>query len=136
MVDDINKKGGLLGKKVEAVVVDPASNWPLFRREGARPTWPREKVARGVRLLTRYRAKSVLPVFEEAERAVVLSGGSYEGEESSRNVFYTRGGAEPAGDSGGRIPDGRGRRRCQALGARRHRLRLSAQPPTRSSRPF
>ncbi|HEY5607077.1 MAG TPA: transporter substrate-binding protein, partial [Alphaproteobacteria bacterium] len=29
MVDDINKKGGLLGRKVEAVVVDPASNWPL-----------------------------------------------------------------------------------------------------------
>src|SRR5579863_3070713 len=44
MVDDINKKGGLLGRKVEAVVVDPASNWPLFA-EKARELLQKDKVA-------------------------------------------------------------------------------------------
>ena len=44
MVDDLNKSGGLLGKKVEAVVVDPASNWPLFAEKG-RELISKDKVA-------------------------------------------------------------------------------------------
>src|ERR1044071_6200149 len=64
MVDDINKKGGLLGKKVEAVVVDPASNWPLFA-EKARDHLAKEKVAAVFGCWTSVSRKSVLPVFEE-----------------------------------------------------------------------
>ena len=64
MVDDINKKGGLLGKKVEAVVVDPASNWPLFA-EKARDLLSKEKVAVVFGCWTSVSRKSVLPVFEE-----------------------------------------------------------------------
>src|SRR5205807_3264432 len=64
MVDDINKKGGLLGKKVEAVVVDPASNWPLFA-EKARDLLAKEHVAAVFGCWTSVSRKSVLPVFEE-----------------------------------------------------------------------
>ena len=64
MVDDINKKGGLLGKKVEAVVVDPASNWPLFA-EKARDLLSKDKVAVVFGCWTSVSRKSVLPVFEE-----------------------------------------------------------------------
>src|ERR1051326_8636676 len=64
MVDDLNKKGGLLGKKVEAVVVDPASNWPLFA-EKARELLQVQKVAAVFGCWTSVSRKSVLPVFEE-----------------------------------------------------------------------
>src|SRR5678815_1317999 len=64
MVDDLNKKGGLLGKKVEAVVVDPASNWPLFA-EKARELITKDKVAAVFGCWTSVSRKSVLPVFEE-----------------------------------------------------------------------
>src|SRR5215470_4077938 len=91
MVDDINKKGGLLGKKVEAVVVDPASNWPLFA-EKARELLSKEKVAVVFGCWTSVSRKSVLPVFEELN-GLLFYPVQYEGEESSRNVFYT--GAAP-----------------------------------------
>jgi urea transport system substrate-binding protein len=91
MVDDINKKGGLLGKKVEAVVVDPASNWPLFA-EKARELISKEKVAVVFGCWTSVSRKSVLPVFEELN-GLLFYPVQYEGEESSRNVFYT--GAAP-----------------------------------------
>jgi len=91
MVDDINKKGGLLGKKVEAVVVDPASNWPLFA-EKARELIAKEKVAVVFGCWTSVSRKSVLPVFEELNNLLFYPV-QYEGEESSRNVFYT--GAAP-----------------------------------------
>ncbi|MBF0306905.1 MAG: transporter substrate-binding protein, partial [Alphaproteobacteria bacterium] len=91
MVDDINKKGGLLGKKVEAVVVDPASNWPLFA-EKARELLAKEKVAVVFGCWTSVSRKSVLPVFEELN-GLLFYPVQYEGEESSRNVFYT--GAAP-----------------------------------------
>jgi urea transport system substrate-binding protein len=91
MVDDINKKGGLLGKKVEAVVVDPASNWPLFA-EKARELIAKEKVAVVFGCWTSVSRKSVLPVFEELN-GLLFYPVQYEGEESSRNVFYT--GAAP-----------------------------------------
>jgi urea transport system substrate-binding protein len=87
MVDDINKKGGLLGKKVEAVVVDPASNWPLFA-EKARDLLAKEKVAAVFGCWTSVSRKSVLPVFEELN-GLLFYPVQYEGGESSRNVFYT-----------------------------------------------
>ena len=91
MVDDINKQGGLLGKKVEAVVVDPASNWPLFA-EKARELLTKNKVAAVFGCWTSVSRKSVLPVFEELN-GLLFYPVQYEGEESSRNIFYT--GAAP-----------------------------------------
>ena len=91
MVDDLNKQGGLLGKKVEAIVVDPASNWPLFA-EKARELIQKDKVAVVFGCWTSVSRKSVLPVFEELN-GLLFYPVQYEGEESSNNVFYT--GAAP-----------------------------------------
>src|SRR5437588_9695344 len=91
MVDDVNKKGGLLGKKVEAVVVDPASNWPLFA-EKSRQLLTKDKVAVVFGCWTSVSRKSVLPVFEELN-GLLFCPVQYEGEELSQNVFYT--GAAP-----------------------------------------
>lgn len=91
MIDDQNKKGGLLGKKLEAVVVDPASNWPLFA-EKARELIQVKKVDVVFGCWTSVSRKSVLPVFEELN-GLLFYPVQYEGEESSRNVFYT--GAAP-----------------------------------------
>jgi len=91
LIDEQNKKGGLLGKKLEAVVVDPASNWPLFA-EKARELIEKEKVAATFGCWTSVSRKSVLPVYEELN-GLLFYPVQYEGEESSRNVFYT--GAAP-----------------------------------------
>ncbi|MCB2101218.1 MAG: urea ABC transporter substrate-binding protein [Rhodobacterales bacterium] len=91
LVADQNKKGGLLGKKLEAVVVDPASNWPLFA-EKARELIEKDKVDVVFGCWTSVSRKSVLPVFEELN-GLLFYPVQYEGEESSRNVFYT--GAAP-----------------------------------------
>ena len=86
-----NEKGGLLGKKLEAVVVDPASDWPLFA-EKARELIEVNKVAAVFGCWTSVSRKSVLPVFEELN-SLLFYPVQYEGEESQRNVFYT--GAAP-----------------------------------------
>lgn len=91
LIDEQNKKGGLLGKKLEAVVVDPASNWPLFA-EKARELVEKQKVAAVFGCWTSVSRKSVLPVFEELD-SLLFYPVQYEGEESSKNVFYT--GAAP-----------------------------------------
>ena len=91
LIDEQNKKGGLLGKKLEAVVVDPASNWPLFA-EKARELLQKDKVAAVFGCWTSVSRKSVLPVFEELN-GLLFYPVQYEGEESQRNVFYT--GAAP-----------------------------------------
>jgi len=91
LIDEQNKKGGLLGKQLEAVVVDPASDWPLFA-EKARELIEKEKVASVFGCWTSVSRKSVLPVFEELN-SLLFYPVQYEGEESSRNVFYT--GAAP-----------------------------------------
>ncbi|MAF94322.1 MAG: urea ABC transporter substrate-binding protein [Rhodospirillaceae bacterium] len=91
MVENQNKKGGLLGKKLEAVVVDPASNWPLFA-EKARELIEKKKVDVIFGNWTSVSRKSVLPVVEELN-GMLFYPVQYEGEESSRNVFYT--GAAP-----------------------------------------
>ncbi|HEY6984276.1 urea ABC transporter substrate-binding protein [Reyranella sp.] len=91
LIDEQNKKGGLLGRKLEPVVVDPASNWPLFA-EKARELLQKDKVAAVFGCWTSVSRKSVLPVFEELD-GLLFYPVQYEGEESSRNVFYT--GAAP-----------------------------------------
>ena len=91
LIDEQNKKGGVLGKKLEAVVVDPASNWPLFA-EKARELITKEKVSVVFGCWTSVSRKSVLPVFKELN-SILFYPVQYEGEESERNVFYT--GAAP-----------------------------------------
>jgi len=91
MIDEQNKKGGLLGKKLEAVVVDPASNWPLFA-EKTRELIEKNNVDVIFGCWTSVSRKSVLPVIEELN-GMLFYPVQYEGEESSRNVFYT--GAAP-----------------------------------------
>jgi len=89
LIDEQNKKGGLLSKKLEAVVVDPASNWPLFA-EKARELISVDHVAAVFGCWTSVSRKSVLPVFEELNN-ILFYPVQYEGEESSHNVFYTGG---------------------------------------------
>ncbi|MDA9973540.1 urea ABC transporter substrate-binding protein, partial [Alphaproteobacteria bacterium] len=91
LIDEQNKKGGLLGKKLEPVVVDPASNWPLFA-EKARELLTVSKVDVMFGCWTSVSRKSVLPVIEELN-GLLFYPVQYEGEESSKNVFYT--GASP-----------------------------------------
>jgi len=90
-VDEINAKGGVMGMKIEPVVVDPASNWPLFA-EKARQLLTQDKVAVVFGCWTSVSRKSVLPVFEELN-GLLFYPVQYEGEEISKNVFYT--GAAP-----------------------------------------
>ena len=91
LIDQQNKKGGLLGKKLEPVVVDPASDWPTFA-EKARELISVDKVAAVFGCWTSSSRKSVLPVFEELN-SLLFYPVQYEGEESSRNIIYT--GAAP-----------------------------------------
>ncbi len=89
--EEINAKGGVMGYKIEPVVVDPASNWPLFA-EKARQLLTQDKVAAVFGCWTSVSRKSVLPVFEELN-GLLFYPVQYEGEELSKNVFYT--GAAP-----------------------------------------
>ncbi len=91
LIDEQNKKGGLLGKKLEAVVVDPASNWPLFA-EKAKELINVDHVAAVFGCWTSVSRKSVLPVFKETNN-ILFYPVQYEGQESEKNVFYT--GAAP-----------------------------------------
>lgn len=91
LIDEQNKKGGIMGKQLEAVVVDPASNWPLFA-EKTRELISKEKVDVIFGCWTSVSRKSVLPVIEELN-GLLFYPVQYEGEESSKNVFYT--GAAP-----------------------------------------
>ena len=90
-VDEINAKGGVMGRPLEAVVVDPASNWPLFA-ERARQLLTQDRVAAVFGCWTSVSRKAVLPVFEELN-GLLYYPVQYEGEEMSPNVFYT--GAAP-----------------------------------------
>ena len=91
LIEEQNKKGGVLGKKLEAVVVDPASDWPKFA-EKARELIAQNKVSVVFGCWTSSSRKSVLPVFKELN-SILFYPVQYEGEESERNVFYT--GAAP-----------------------------------------
>src|SRR5438132_13298522 len=90
-IEEINKNGGVMGRQIEPVVVDPASNWPLFA-EKARQLLSQDKVAVVFGCWTSVSRKSVLPVFEELN-GLLFYPVQYEGEELSKNVFYT--GAAP-----------------------------------------
>jgi urea transport system substrate-binding protein len=90
-IEEINAKGGVLGRKIQPIVVDPASNWPLFA-EKARQLLTQDKVAAVFGCWTSVSRKSVLPVFEELN-GLLYYPVQYEGEELSQNVFYT--GAAP-----------------------------------------
>ena len=90
-INEINAKGGVMGKRLEPVVVDPASNWPLFA-EKARELLARDKVAVVFGAWTSVSRKSVLPVFKELN-GLLFYPVQYEGEELEKNVFYT--GAAP-----------------------------------------
>ena len=90
-IEEINKNGGVMGRQIEAVVVDPASNWPLFA-EKARQLLSQDKVAVVFGCWTSVSRKSVLPVFEELN-GLLFYPVQYEGEEMQKNVFYT--GAAP-----------------------------------------
>ena len=91
LIDEQNKKGGVLGRKLEPVVVDPASNWPLFAEKAAE-LLEKDKVSVVFGCWTSVSRKSVLPVFEK-DNGLLFYPVQYEGEESSRNVIYT--GAAP-----------------------------------------
>ena len=91
LIEEQNKKGGVLGKQLQAVVVDPASDWPLFA-EKARELLTVEEVDVIFGCWTSVSRKSVLPVIEEVN-GLLFYPVQYEGEESSKNVFYT--GAAP-----------------------------------------
>jgi len=91
LIADQNKKGGLLGRKLEPIIVDPASDWDLFAKE-ASELLSREKVAVVFGCWTSASRKSVLPIFEQLN-GLLFYPVQYEGEESSRNIFYT--GATP-----------------------------------------
>ncbi len=90
-IAEINKSGGVMGKQLEAVVVDPASNWPLFA-EKARQLLSKDKVAVTFGCWTSVSRKSVLPVYKELN-GLLFYPVQYEGEELEKNVFYT--GAAP-----------------------------------------
>ena len=92
LIADQNKKGGLLGKKLEPVVVDPASDWDVFA-EKAGDLLTREKVAVVFGCWTSFSRKAVLPIFEQMN-GLLYYPVQYEGEESSRNIFYL--GATPS----------------------------------------
>jgi urea transport system substrate-binding protein len=91
LIADQNRKGGLLGRKLEPIIVDPASNWDAFA-EKARGLLTKEKVAVVFGCWTSASRKSVLPIFEQLN-GLLFYPVQYEGEESSRNIFYT--GAAP-----------------------------------------
>src|SRR5215813_7381896 len=91
LVEDQNRKGGLLGRKLQPIITDPASDWGIFA-EKARDLLAKEKVAVVFGCWTSASRKSVLPVFEQLN-GLLFYPVQYEGEESSRNIFYT--GAAP-----------------------------------------
>ena len=130
--EEINAKGGVMGKKIEPVVVDPASNWDLFA-EKAKQLLLQDKVAVTFGCWTSVSRKSVLPVFENNDGPALLpravrGRGVLEG-----RLLHGRH-AEPAADPGGRVPDVEGGRRVQEVLPARHRLRLPAhgqQDPSR-----
>src|SRR3546814_14304618 len=86
-IEEINAQGGVMGKKLEPVVVYPASNWPLFA-EKARQLLTQDKVAAVFGCWTSVSRKSVLPVFKELN-GLLFYPVQYEGEELEKNVFYT-----------------------------------------------
>ena len=131
LIEEQNKKGGLLGKQLEAVVVDPASDWPLFA-EKARELLEVHKVAAVFGNWTSVSRKSVLPVFEELN-GILFYPVQYEGEESQRNVFYTGAAPNQQAIPGRRLSAGKTKK--SSVGFWPARIMSIRARPTRSSRP-
>ena len=127
--DEINKKGGVMGKKIEPVVVDGASNWPLFA-EKAKQLLEQDKVAVTFGCWTSVSRKSVLPVFEK-DNGLLFYPVQYEGEELSKNIFYTAEAVNQQATPGGRLPARPGQ---EEILPDRHRLRLPADHQPHPSR--
>ena len=122
LIEEQNKKGGVLGKKLEAVVVDPASNWPLFAEKARELITVQTRSPPCSAAGPRCRASPCCPC-SRRPTASCSTPCSTRARRAPKHVLHRRR-AEPAGDPGRRLPDERGE--GQALGARRHRLRLSA----------
>lgn len=90
-IDEINEQGGVLGRKIEPIVVDGASDWPLFAEEAERLI-TREKVSVIFCCWTSASRKTVKPVFEKNDHLLFYPV-QYEGLEQSPNIIYT--GAAP-----------------------------------------
>ncbi len=131
LIDEQNKKGGLLGKKLEPVVVDPASDWPTFA-EKARELISQDKVAAVFGCWTSSSRKSVLPVFKELN-SILFYPGAVRGRRVRKERDLHRRRAEPAGDPGRRLSDERRGRQREALGARSAPTTSIRARPTRSS---
>ena len=112
-VEEINAAGGVMGTQIEPVVVDPASDWDLFA-EKSKELLLEHEVASVFGCWTSVSRKSVLPVFEE-NKGLLFYPVQYEGEECSRKHHLYWGYSQPAVDSGGPVPDERGRRRVQEV---------------------
>jgi urea transport system substrate-binding protein len=128
LVADQNKKGGLLGKKLEPIVVDPASDWGAFA-EKASELLTREKVAVVFGCWTSIARKAVLPVFEQLN-GLLFYPVQYEGEESSRNVFYLGAAPNQQAIPAVSIPHEQGRRRGSPMGSARDGLIFIRARPT------
>ena len=115
-IAEINAKGGVLGKKLEPVVVDPASNWPLFA-EKARELITQDKVAVVFGCWTSVSRKSVLPVFEELNGLLFYPRAVRGRGSVQQRVLHAARRRTSKAIPGRRIPDERGRRRGQALRA-------------------
>jgi urea transport system substrate-binding protein len=124
LVADQNRKGGLLGRKLEPVSVDPASDWNAFT-DKAFELLAREKAAVVFGCWTSTSRKAVIPVFERLN-GLLFYPVQYEGEESSRKCFLHRRCAKPAGHSGRSLSDEQGRWRDSPLGSAWNRLCLPA----------
>ena len=131
-VEEINAKGGVLGRKIKPVVVDPASNWDLFA-EKAKQLLLQDKVVRGLRLLDLGQPEIRLAGLRKEQRPALLSRAV-----RGRGVFpqrvLHRGGAESAGGAGGGISDEQGRGRVQEVLSPRDGLRVSAHDEQDSAR--
>jgi urea transport system substrate-binding protein len=116
-IDEINKAGGVLGRPVEPVIEDPASNWDLFA-EKSKKLLLQDRVATVFGCWTSVSRKSVLPVFEQ-HNGLLFYPVQYEGEECSKNVIYTGATinqqATPAVDYL-MSPDGGGKKRFYLIG--------------------
>ena len=123
-IEELNEAGGVLGRTVEPIVEDPASNWDLFA-EKAKKLLTQDQVATVFGCWTSVSRKSVLPVFEQYN-GLLFYPVQYEGEECSKNVIYTGCNDQPAGVARGGLPDEPGRRQQETLLPRRHRLRVPA----------
>ena len=130
LIDEQNKKGGVLGKKLEAVVVDPASDWPLFA-EKARELIDEGQGRGRVRLLDLGQPQVGAAGVRGAQQHPVLSRPVRGRGEQQERVLHRRR-AEPAGDPGGRLPDET--RKASSAGCSPAPTMSTRARPTRSSR--